>query len=170
MGGSPRAGGVRRETRMHATSSPQSLPERLPEPGELVGARSRHWLVEEVVPPPGLEQSARVRLACADDDAQGRRIKVFWDCENDRYILERGGGLGRSRPAVSIRRDNSLRFCTRCAGVACPPVGAHRECAVEDPSGQGRGTGSRMVEGRASPSGPSPRDQSPRGRPTRAPL
>ena len=74
---------------MHTTSSPRFLPERLPEPGELVRVRSRHWLVEEVVPPPAPEQSARVRLGCAGDDAQGRTIEVFWDCEIDRCILER---------------------------------------------------------------------------------
>ena len=76
---------------MNATSSPRFLPERLPEPGELVRVRSRHWLVEEVAPAPAPEQSARVRLACADDDAQGRTIEVFWDCEIDRCILEREG-------------------------------------------------------------------------------
>ena len=76
---------------MNATSSPRFLPERLPEPGELVRVRSRHWLVEEVAPPPAPEQSARVRLACADDDAQGRTVEVFWHCEIDRRILEREG-------------------------------------------------------------------------------
>ncbi len=76
---------------MHATSSLPDLPERLPEPGELVRVRSRHWLVEEVAPPPAPDHSARVRLACADDDAQGRTIEVFWDCEIDRCILEQEG-------------------------------------------------------------------------------
>ena len=76
---------------MPATSSLPDLPERLPEPGELVRVRSRHWLVEEVAPPPAPDHSARVRLACADDDAQGRTIEVFWDCEIDRCILEQEG-------------------------------------------------------------------------------
>ena len=87
-------GGVRRHPRMNPTSSPQHLPERLPEPGELVQVRSRHWLVEEVSLPPVPGQSARVRLACADDDAQGRTIEVFWNCEIDRRILEQEGWAG----------------------------------------------------------------------------
>ena len=39
-------------------------------------------------PPP---QSALVRLACADDDAQGQALEVFWDYELDRRILEDEG-------------------------------------------------------------------------------
>lgn len=75
---------------MHATSSLRFLPERLPQPGEAARVRSGHWrLVEEVAPPPVPEQSARVKLACADDDAHGRTIEVLWDCEIDRCILER---------------------------------------------------------------------------------
>ena len=67
------------------------MPERLPAIGELVQVRSRRWLVEEVVPPPEPGHSARVRLACADDDAQGTTLDVFWDCELDRRILEQEG-------------------------------------------------------------------------------
>ena len=67
------------------------LPVRLPAIGELVQVRSRRWLVEEVVPPPEPGHSARVRLACADDDAQGQTLEVFWDCELDRRILEQEG-------------------------------------------------------------------------------
>ena len=65
------------------------LPERLPESGELVQVRSRRWLVEEVDaadgPPPV------VRLACAEDDAQGEQLEVLWDYELDRRILEHEG-------------------------------------------------------------------------------
>jgi superfamily II DNA or RNA helicase len=68
-----------------------NLPERLPQPGELVHVRSRRWLVEEVVVPPGPEESAVVRLACADDDAQGQTLEVFWSHEPDRFILEEEG-------------------------------------------------------------------------------
>ena len=49
--------------------------------------RSRRWLVEAVdagAPP----ASPRVSLACADDDAQGRTLEVYWDFEIDRRILE----------------------------------------------------------------------------------
>src|SRR5690349_13019275 len=64
----------------------EALPERLPALGELVHVRSRRWLVEAV---PERETDPRVvTLACADDDAQGEVIEVFWDYELDRRILE----------------------------------------------------------------------------------
>lgn len=66
----------------------QSLPEHPPDVGDLVQVRSRRWLVEEVVSPPAVGQSALVRLACADDDAQGQALDVFWDYELDRQILQ----------------------------------------------------------------------------------
>ena len=59
------------------------LPERLPEVGDLVEVRSRRWLVEAVEP-----ESGRVSLACADDDAQGQALEVYWEFEIDRRILE----------------------------------------------------------------------------------
>ncbi len=59
------------------------LPERLPEVGDLVEVRSRRWLAEAVEP-----ESGRVSLACADDDAQGRTLEVYWEYEIDRRILE----------------------------------------------------------------------------------
>jgi len=65
--------------------------ERLPEPGELVHVRSRRWLVEEVEPARAAAQSPIVRLACADDDAQGQLLEVFWHYEPDRLILEKEG-------------------------------------------------------------------------------
>ena len=61
------------------------LPTRPPEIGELVEVRSRRWLVEAVETPP--RESARVSLACADDDAQGQTLEVYWDFEIDRRIL-----------------------------------------------------------------------------------
>ncbi len=71
----------------------RSLPERPPDVGELVQVRSRRWLVEEVVPSTTPGQSSLVRLACADDDAQGQTLDVFWDYEVDRRILvEEGWG------------------------------------------------------------------------------
>ena len=50
--------------------------------------RSRQWLVESVEEPGG---SPVVSLACADDDAQGQALEVFWDCELDRRILHDEG-------------------------------------------------------------------------------
>jgi hypothetical protein len=70
------------------STASQSLPERPPEVGDLVQVRSRTWLVEGVVEPKIPGQSAVVRLACADDDAQGQSLDVFWDYELDRRILK----------------------------------------------------------------------------------
>lgn len=63
----------------------------LPGPGALVRVRSRRWLVEEVIPPASSGQSPIVRMACADDDAQGQVLTVYWDYEPDRLIIEEEG-------------------------------------------------------------------------------
>ena len=76
---------------MATLTTNQSLPERAPEVGELVQVRSRRWLVEEVVPPASPGHTPVVRLACADDDAQGQSLEVFWNYEIDRRILEEEG-------------------------------------------------------------------------------
>ena len=76
---------------MTSVTERPSLPNRLPTPGELVRVRSRRWLVEEVVAPTVSGASPLVRLACADDDAQGQSLDVFWDFELDRRILEEEG-------------------------------------------------------------------------------
>jgi superfamily II DNA or RNA helicase len=68
-----------------------ALPERAPEEGELVQVRSRRWLVEEVIPSTTPGQSPVVRLACADDDAQGQTLEAFWNYELDRRILRDEG-------------------------------------------------------------------------------
>ena len=68
-----------------------TLPERPPEVGELVHVRSRRWLVEEVTPSETPGQSPLVTLACADDDAQGQALRVWWDYEIDRRILKEEG-------------------------------------------------------------------------------
>ena len=67
------------------------VPTHPPEKGQLVYVRSRRWLVEDVVPSATPGQSALVTLACADDDAQGQSLEVFWDYELDRRILEDEG-------------------------------------------------------------------------------
>lgn len=68
------------------SAAPRQLPG-TPEVGQIVAVRSRRWLVEEVLDP----DFPVVRLACADDDAQGQTLEVFWDCEPDRRILEEEG-------------------------------------------------------------------------------
>ena len=70
---------------------PRKLPESAPTAGELVQVRSRRWLVEEVIESQAPGESPVVRLACADDDAQGQSLSVFWDYELDRQILEDEG-------------------------------------------------------------------------------
>lgn len=66
-------------------------PERRPKVGEMVRVRSRRWLVEEVVEAKSTGHSPIIRLACADDDAQGQTLEVFWDYEIDRQIIEEEG-------------------------------------------------------------------------------
>jgi SNF2-related domain len=76
---------------LNVLSAKQSPSEHPPEVGDLVRVRSRRWLVEEVVRPDKSGQSPIVRLACADDDAQGQSLEVFWEYELDRQILEEEG-------------------------------------------------------------------------------
>jgi superfamily II DNA or RNA helicase len=76
------------------------LPERAPEVGELVQVRSRRWLVELR---PG--QSPLVRLACAEDDAQGEALDVFWNYELDRRILEEEGWKDLARKGFDPPRQ-----------------------------------------------------------------
>jgi superfamily II DNA or RNA helicase len=71
-----------------ARQSPSDYP---PEVGDLLHVRSRRWLVEEVIRPEQPRQPPIVRLACADDDAQGQSLEVFWEYELDRQILEEEG-------------------------------------------------------------------------------
>ena len=78
------------------------LPHRPPRIGELVEVRSRRWLVE-AVDDADPSASPRVSLACADDDAQGQTLEVYWDFEIDRRILEQEawsaiGGRGFDPP------------------------------------------------------------------------
>ncbi len=76
---------------MTKASKIKALPNQIPEPGQMVQVRSRRWLVEEVISPEIQGQSSLVRLACADDDAQGQSLNVFWDYEIDRKILKEEG-------------------------------------------------------------------------------
>jgi len=73
---------------------PKLLPERAPAVGEMVHVRSRRWLVE-LVQADG--DASLVRLACAEDDAQGEELEVVWELELDRAIIqaESWGDLGR---------------------------------------------------------------------------
>ncbi len=82
---------MRRALSLSDLSEKRSPSECLPEMGDLVQVRSRRWLVEEVVQSTTPGNTPVVRLACADDDAQGQSLEVFWDYELDRQILEEEG-------------------------------------------------------------------------------
>ena len=73
------------------TTTETYLPLRPPLVGELVQVRSWRWLVEEVDFPANGNGSPQVTLACAEDDSQGETLKVLWDYELDRRILEEEG-------------------------------------------------------------------------------
>ena len=57
-----------------------------PKSGDVVRVRQRHYLVEDVVPPPGADQATLVRMSCLDDDAQGTPLDVLWEKEVDPEI------------------------------------------------------------------------------------
>ena len=82
---------------MNDLSEKRSPSEHPPEVGDLVQVRSRRWLVEEVVQSTTPGNTPVVSLACADDDAQGQSLEVFWDYELDRRILEIGRASCRER-------------------------------------------------------------------------
>ena len=96
---------------------PNTLPETPPNVGDLVRVRSRQWLVEEVLPDSD-GGSPQVTLACADDDAQGQELTVFWDYELDRAILQQEAwadlaGAGFDSPRYFAAFFNTLRWnCT----------------------------------------------------------
>lgn len=63
----------------------------LPQTGDLVVVRTRRWLVDEVLLPDKSDSAPIVRLACADDDAQGQLLDVFWTHEPDRAVVKDEG-------------------------------------------------------------------------------
>ena len=102
----------------------QSTPEQPPKAGDLALVRSQRWSVEEVVFPPD-DGSPQVSLACAEDDAQGQALTVFWDCELDRQILEKEGwadlaGKGFDSPRYFAAFFNTLRW--NCATATDPAL------------------------------------------------
>ena len=86
------------------SADPATTPEHPPNVGDLVRVRSRQWLVEEVLPDHD-GGSPQVSLACADDDAQGQSLTVFWDYELDRAILQEEGWAD-----LASRRFDSPRY------------------------------------------------------------
>ncbi len=85
-----------------AIFEPQIEPGEVPRAGDVVRVRHRQYLVEEVVPPTAGARSGgpvaahRVRLVGLDDDAQGRRLEVFWELElGARVLRQEADGLGQ---------------------------------------------------------------------------
>ena len=65
-----------------------------PEPGQLVEARRRQWIVSEVEGgsvAPGLPRQHLVQLASIDEDALGEQIEVLWELEPGAHVIERAG-------------------------------------------------------------------------------
>jgi superfamily II DNA or RNA helicase len=65
-----------------------------PEPGQLVEARRRQWIVSEVDGgsiAPGMPRRHLVRLSSIDEDALGEEIEVLWELEPGAHVIERAG-------------------------------------------------------------------------------
>ena len=59
----------------------------LPKRGQVVQARHRQWMVEDVRPgAPG--DSASVSLVCLDDDAPGEALEMLWDLELGARVID----------------------------------------------------------------------------------
>ena len=134
---------VRRRRREQPPLQPRIIhrvrQQRPPRVGELVEMRSRRWLVEavETSAPPA---SPRVSLACADDDAQGQTLEVYWDFEIDRRILEQ-----EAWSAIGARGfDPPRHFSALCRrpegsdpGDSRPAANRTRHAVVPETPGEG---------------------------------
>ncbi|WP_347269075.1 hypothetical protein, partial [Paracoccus sp. (in: a-proteobacteria)] len=91
----------------------------IPEPGQLVEARRRQWIVSEVdggSTAPGLPKRHLIRLTSIDEDALGEEIEVLWELEPGAHVIERAGWeclklcVSERAHAVSdtVRRRNAL--------------------------------------------------------------
>jgi len=66
----------------------------VPEPGQLIEARRRQWIVSGVDGgsiAPGVPKKHLVRLASIDEDALGEEIEVLWELEPGAHVIERAG-------------------------------------------------------------------------------
>jgi hypothetical protein len=82
---------------------------RVPSVAELVHVRSRRWFVEEIIEPKSPGQTCVVRLSCADDDAQGQSLEVFWDYELDRLFLKGSAHETDNIPLTEYCRYSEFR-------------------------------------------------------------
>ncbi|MDP2958678.1 MAG: DISARM system SNF2-like helicase DrmD [Longimicrobiales bacterium] len=95
--------------------SSQQFPDLAPKVGDLVRVRSRHYLVEDVAPPPNPGDSHLLRLACLTDDAQGEALEVLWEREVDARLLsgaswERVASRGFDQPRLFSAYLHALRW------------------------------------------------------------
>ena len=75
--------------------APPLAHEGIPEPGQVLAARGRQWLVERVRLGDAPHESPLLELACLDDDAPGKRLDMLWDLEIGARVIEpRLRGLG----------------------------------------------------------------------------
>ena len=72
------------ETLIATKTSESPVPER----GQVVRARTRTWLVEDVEPRRDGGGYTVVHLACLDDDAQGQLLDAIWEHELDARIVD----------------------------------------------------------------------------------
>jgi len=84
----------------------------IPQSGQLVRVRTRHWLVDETAPS---AFGDCVRLSCVDDDAQGDVLEVVWQAELDAQILDfegwsQIGAKGFDEPRLFAAYFNTLRW------------------------------------------------------------
>ncbi len=60
----------------------------VPNLGQIARVRQRAYLVEQIIAPPVLGESTRIKLSCVDDDAQGQELEVLWENEIDAEVID----------------------------------------------------------------------------------
>ncbi len=86
---------------------------RLPKVGDIVLARNRQYLVENVISHSpdasnfngSNDEMSRVRLVCLDDDAQGKEVELLWELELGAQVINPAQCLGNFN-----RLDNPRQF------------------------------------------------------------
>lgn len=85
-------------------NSPNPAIVSVPEPGQLVEARRRQWVVADVAASEATGFAGRpqhlITLASIDDDALGEEVQIVWEIEPGAHIIERAG-----LPAITGKDD-----------------------------------------------------------------
>jgi hypothetical protein len=113
--------GLKASDPCHRTSVNSTAASRLTQ-GQLVGVRTRNWLVDDVLPS---AHGTWLRLACVDDDAQGETLEVIWEAELDGKVLDgeawaRIGSKGFDPPRHFASYFNTLRW--QCVTATDPKL------------------------------------------------